>query len=234
PGIGGTGARPRAHHGRLRRELHRRGHRAGEVRAPGRRRLPAAGGPLLQQAHAGRPVPAFQGHRRSGGRPADGAVQRAGPHGGGPAARHRAAPGAGARHRRHQGSHRQPRAGPVAPARCAARLLGLLGRRPDRRGADAVRRTRQRERHGQRRAAADAPALRGGPEGRQPRRDGNPEPPDAAAPAPVRRGQSDPAQVGDGPHGPVRPGAAAADDTAFACVPRAGRGGIAFGRPTRL
>jgi 4-hydroxy-tetrahydrodipicolinate synthase len=60
-------ARPRAHHGRLRRQFDRRGDRAGALRQEGRRRLPAAGGALLQQAHAGRPVPALQGHRRSGG-----------------------------------------------------------------------------------------------------------------------------------------------------------------------
>ncbi len=74
----------------------------------GGRRLHAAGGALLQQALAGRHLPALQGHRRGGG-PAGGAVQRARPHGGRHAARHRAAPGPGARHRRHQGSHRQHR-----------------------------------------------------------------------------------------------------------------------------
>ena len=67
-------------HGRLRRQLHQGSDRAGQVRQGRRRRLAAAGGALLQQADAGRPVPALQGDRRSGGRPADGAVQRARPH----------------------------------------------------------------------------------------------------------------------------------------------------------
>ena len=86
----------------------------------GRRRLHAAGRALLQQAVAGRHLPALQGHRR-GGRHPDGALQRARPHRGRHAARHRAAAGAGARHRRHQGSHRQHRTRRMADPRGAAR-----------------------------------------------------------------------------------------------------------------
>ncbi len=56
----------------------------------------------------------------------DRAVQRARPHRGGHGARHRAAPGAGARHHRHQGSHRQHRAGPVADPRPAEGLRRLF------------------------------------------------------------------------------------------------------------
>ena len=53
-----------------------------------------------------------------------------GPHRGRHAARHRAAPGAGAGHRRHQGSHRQRRARPMADPRGAQGLRRLFRRRP--------------------------------------------------------------------------------------------------------
>ena len=72
-------ARPRAGDGRHRRQLHRRGDRALALRAQGRRRLHAVGRALLQQAVAGRHLPALPRHRR-GGRHPDGALQRARPH----------------------------------------------------------------------------------------------------------------------------------------------------------
>ena len=199
-------------HGRLRRQLHQGSDRARQVRQGRRRRLAAAGRALLQQADAGRPVPALQGHRRGGGRPADRALQRARPHGRRYGARHRAAPGAGARHRRHQGSHRQHRARAVADPRRAQGLRRVLGRRPDRRRADAVRRPGQHQRHGQRGAAPDARAVRGGDRRRRQARDADPVRADAAAPPSVRRAQSDSGQVGDGAHGPVRRRAAPAAD----------------------
>ena len=131
----------------------RRGDRAVALRAQGRRRLHAVGRALLQQAVAGRHLPALQGHRR-GGRHPDGALQRARPHRGRHAARDRAC-----------GWRRCPasigikeatgdiaRAGAADPAR-AGGLLDLFRRRRHGRRADAARRPRQRQRHGQRRAA---------------------------------------------------------------------------------
>ena len=132
PRGGGAGGRAGAGDGRLRRQLHRRGDRPGAVRAPGRRQQPAAGGAVLQQAWPGRPVPPLQGHRRSHRRPADRALQRAGPHRGRPAARHRAAAGAGARHRRHQGGHGQPGARAMAGPRGAGGSRSIPATTPPR------------------------------------------------------------------------------------------------------
>ena len=83
-------------------------------------------------------------------------------------------------------------------------LWRVFGRRPDRCGADAVRRPRQHQRDGQRGPAPDARAVRGRPGGRCTPRHGNPVQADAGAQAPVCRSQPHPRQVGHGPHGPVR------------------------------
>ncbi len=91
PVIAGTG-----------RQLDRRGDRAHRLREGGRRAQLPVGRPVLQQADAGRPVPAFPRDRRNG-RPAAHPVQRAGPDGRRSRQRHRAAPRAGSGHRRHQG-----------------------------------------------------------------------------------------------------------------------------------
>jgi len=69
---------------------------------------------------------------------------------------------------------------------------------------------------------------------RCPHRDGDPEPSPSGAPPPVRRTEPDPLEVGDGAHGPVRPGAAPAHDPAGPRVPRPGRGGAARRRPAGL
>ncbi len=74
----------------------------------------AVGRSLLQQADAGRPLPALPGDRREG-RPAADPLQRARPHGRRPRQRDGAAPGAGAGHRRHQGRDRGPRPRQRAP-----------------------------------------------------------------------------------------------------------------------
>ena len=65
-------------------------------------------------------------------------------------------------------------------------------------------------------------------------RDGDPAQADAAAQAPVRRGQPDSGQVGDGPHGPVRRRAAPADDAAVAGQRGRGRRRPARQRPAGL
>ena len=157
---------------------------------------------------------ALQRHRR-GGRHPDGALQRARPHRRRHAARDRAAPGAGARHRRHQGSHRQHRARQLADQRRAEGLLDLLGRRRHRGRADAARRPRQRQRHGQRRAARDAGAVRGRARRRRARGARRaPAAADAAAQAAVRRAEPGADQVGAGAPRPLRRGAAPADPAA--------------------
>ena len=94
-----------------------------------RRRLPPCWSALLQQADAGRHLPALQGDRRGRRHPAD-SLQRARPHRRRHAARHRGAAGRAARHHRHQGSHRRHRAGRSGPPAC--RFRGLFRRRPDR------------------------------------------------------------------------------------------------------
>ena len=81
----------------------------------------------------------------------------------------------------------------------------FFGRRPHGRGPDALRWPWQHQRHGQRRAPADARAVRGGAGRRYPPRDGDPAAPAAAAQAPVRGGQPDSRQVGAGAPGPLRP-----------------------------
>ena len=80
-------ARPHPDHRRHRRQLDRRGDRAHRVGEGERRHRVPFGGPVLQQADAGRPVPAFP-QDRGDRRPADDPVQRARPHGGRPADRH--------------------------------------------------------------------------------------------------------------------------------------------------
>ena len=107
---GGDRSRGRAHsgHRRHRRQLDGRSDRADAVREGRRRGRVPVGRPVLQQADAGRDVPAFPHDRRSG-RPADGAVQRAEPHG----RRSRERDGAAARgnsgHRRDEGCDVRPR-----------------------------------------------------------------------------------------------------------------------------
>ena len=87
---------------RHRLELDRRGDRADPPRQEGRCRRRHAGRALLQQADAGRPVPAFQDGRR-GRRHSDPALQRAAAYRGRHAGRDRWPPVAGQEHHRHQG-----------------------------------------------------------------------------------------------------------------------------------
>ena len=96
PVIAGTGANSTAEAIELTAYAKKAGARAGAV-----------GRAVLQQADAGRPVPALPHHRR-GGRPAADPLQRARAHGRRPGQRHRAAARAGAQHRRHQGRDRRP------------------------------------------------------------------------------------------------------------------------------
>ena len=84
----------------------RRGDRACDVCREGRRRRAPVRRAVLQQAHAGRAVPALP-HDRRARRPADDPVQRAGPHGGRYGERDDAAPRGGAADRRHQGRDRR-------------------------------------------------------------------------------------------------------------------------------
>ena len=109
--------RPHSHHGRRRRQFHAGGHRAVAAREEGGRHLHAAGRAVLQQAVAGRHLPPLREDRRDGRHP-DGAVQRARPHRGRHAARHRRAPGAGARA---SSASRKPPAASSARAGCCAR-----------------------------------------------------------------------------------------------------------------
>ena len=125
-------ARPRADHGRHRRQLDAEAIEHSRYRAQGRRRLHALGRALLQQAVAGRHLPPLPRDRR-GGRHPDGALQRARADGGRHAARDRAAPGAGAGHRRHQGGDRRHRPRRAPDQARAAGLLDLFGRRRQRR-----------------------------------------------------------------------------------------------------
>jgi hypothetical protein len=63
--------------------------------------------PVLQQAHAGRPIPPFQGHRRGRGRQAHHSLQRARPHLGEPRAGNPGAPGRDSEHCRSERSQRK-------------------------------------------------------------------------------------------------------------------------------
>ena len=56
----------RAHHGRLRCQLYSRGHRTGQIRQEGQRRLPVAVVPYYNKPTR-RPIPTLQGHCRGGG-----------------------------------------------------------------------------------------------------------------------------------------------------------------------
>ena len=67
-------------HRRHRRQFDARGNRACRLRQAGRRRHEPVGRAVLQQADAGRAVPAFPRHCRGGRHSAD-RLQRAGPHG---------------------------------------------------------------------------------------------------------------------------------------------------------
>src|SRR5207244_1227030 len=125
--------------------------------------------------------------------------------------RHGDAPRAGAWHHRHQGRDRQHRARHRSHQARAAQLRDLQRRGFHRARADPARRPRGDFGDRQRGAEADAPDVRGGARRRREEGARAQPPPAAAAPAPVRRGQPDPGQVGarrDG-HARIRPAAAA-------------------------
>ena len=102
------GRRQGAGDGRRRRLRHARGDRTVARHGEGGRRRPAARVALLQQADAGRAVPALQGDCREHP-PADRAVQHPGAHRREHRRGHGAPAGADPQHRRHQGSVGQPR-----------------------------------------------------------------------------------------------------------------------------
>ena len=181
-----------------------RSDRAGPVRQEGRRRLPAAGRALLQQADAGRPVPALQGDRRGRGdlpivlynvpgrTVADMAHDTV--------LRLAQVPGivgikeATGNIERAQWLIRDVPKGFAVysgddPTAVALMLCGGQG------NISVTANVAPRLMHELCVAALAGDAAA---------RDGDPARADAAAPAPVRRSQPDPGQVGDGPHGPVR------------------------------
>ena len=104
----------------------------------------------------------------------------------------------GARRGRHQGGDRRHRPRLPAHQGRAGRLRGVLGRRSDRRRADAARRPGQRQRHRQRRAARHARAVRRGDGRPGARGDADPHAAARAAPRPVRRVEPGADQVGAG------------------------------------
>ena len=155
--------------------------------------------PVLQQADAGRALSPFP-HDRRKGRPSAAALQRARAHRRRPEQRDDPASRRDSRHRRHQGRHRRSRPRQRAPQGSrrglAARLRRLQRRRHHGAAAPADGRPRRDLRHGQRRAEADGRDVQGGARrrrrhGAQPQRS-----PARAPPQAVRRGESDPREVG--------------------------------------
>ena len=213
PRLGRAGARTRARDGGHRRQLDRRGDRAVALCGQGRRHLHAVGRAVLQQAFAGRHLPALSRDRRSRRR-ADGALQRPRPHRGRHAARDRDAPRAGARHSRHQGSQWRHRTCRGADPQCAAGLLDLFGRRRHRGRADAARRPRPCERDRERRAPRHAGAVHCGARRQCARSRGDPPEAAGAAPGALRRAEPERHQVGAGAARPLRCRAAPADHAA--------------------
>ena len=99
---------------------------------------------LLQQAHAGRPVPPFQGDRRSGRRQARHSLQRARPHRREPRTRNAGAPRRDSQHRGRERSQRQHDPDCRSDQRRPRNFPGVLG---GRRGHPAGHRSRRRRDH---------------------------------------------------------------------------------------
>ena len=110
--------------------------------AEGRRQRLPLGHAVLQQADAGRALPALPRHRRQHVA-ADRRLQRAGPHRRERRGRDARAPGGDSEHRRRQGSVRQHAADVRDLPRRAAGLHRAVGRRCDGAAADGGRRTRR-------------------------------------------------------------------------------------------
>ena len=222
--------RPHPDHRRHRRQLDRRGDRADRVgQEGGRHRLPV-GGAVLQQADAGRPVPALP-QDRGDGRPADDPVQRAG------AARSptcRTTPCCASRRcRASSASRTRPRTSSAAPTSSGARraispiysgddatalALILLGGH----GVISVTANVAPQAMHEMCAAALVGDVKKAREINLRLL--------AAAPEPVRRGQPDPGQVGARRDGPDRARPAAAAVAAGREVPRDRARGAARGR----
>ena len=115
--------------------------KAKEVSSAPRRRLCTDRNAVLQQADAGRHLPALQGHRR-GQREAADAVQHRGPHRHEHRDAHAAAAGGDREHRCGERSQRQHRADRRSVRHCAGAFPGFLGRRCDHAGRDRAGRSR--------------------------------------------------------------------------------------------
>ena len=121
------GARPRAGDRRRRLQQHRRGDRTRPARREGRRRRRARGHALLQQADAGRPLPAFQGHQRRH-RHSDPHLQHSRPQRHRHVGRDDEAACRTRQHRRREGRHRRSRPRLEAAPRARRRFHSAFGR----------------------------------------------------------------------------------------------------------